>query len=216
MKGILNLVLSFFLIFVIIGFSIWKQTTEEKKEGLENMDPKEEDIIIRNNHKVKRRRKSVKVNKKISKKYRENLDVKAAFKKAGDKMKDGIMGAVNKVKNGISSVIKKLTDFIKAVKGFFAWVGAGVKCAGQKIKSLPGCMKWYLLEIIGKIFYLPFFLIFLLIRFISGINVENMIWNVIGIIDTNIYKITGAHPLYFPRDVIKTCYECDMPPFPRM
>jgi len=229
MKHILNLLLPFFLIFVIIGFSIWKQTMVDEKEGLENMDidPKDKDVIIRDNYKVKRRKKSIKINEKISKKYRENLDIKGKFKKAGDKIKDGISGAVNKVKDGVSkgfkqmtgffkNILKKLTDFIKAIKQFFEWLGAGVKCGIQKIRSLRQCMLWYLIEIIGKIFYLPFFLLFLFIRAMVGVNIESIIWNVIGIVDTYINSLIGFHVIYFPRDIIKTCYECDMPPFPRM
>ena len=236
MKYTYNLLLPFFLIFVIIGFSIWKQTMDDKSEGLENMeiDPIDDDVIIRNNHKVKRRKKSIKINEKISKKYRENLNIKGAFKKAGGalknagkKIKDGVEGAVNKVKDGVTKGFKQMTgffknilntlkNFINAVKNFFLWLGDCVKCGVQKIKSLPQCMIWYLLDLIGKIIYIPFFLLFLFIRTITDVNVENMIWNVIETIDSYINSFAGFHLIYFPSEVIKKCYKCNIRSFPRM
>jgi hypothetical protein len=232
MKDTLNLFLPFCLIFIIIGFSVWKQTVVDKKEGLENMDidPTDEDVIVRNNYKVKRRKKSAKVTEKMSKRYREGINWDPAnlggkLKKAGKTIKDGVEGAVNKVKDGLTkgfkemtgffkNIIKKITDFVKAIKQFFEWLGAGVKCGVQKIKSLRECMIWYLIEIIGKIFYLPFFLLFLFIRAMTDVNIESIIWNVIGIVDTYINSLVGFHVIYFPQYIIEKCYVCRIRNFP--
>lgn len=234
MKHTLNLVLPFFLIFVIVGFSIWKQTMDENKEGLENMDvdPIDDAVIVRNNHKVKRRKKSAKVTETMSKKYRENLDIKGAFKKAGKSIKDGVEGTVNKVKDGVAKlgndiksgfnkvgdffkdIINKIKNFVSKIKEFFEWLGDSVKCGVEKIKTLRECMLWYLIEIVGKIFYLPFFLLFLFIRATTQINIEDMLWNIVGIIDTYINSLIGFHVIYFPQDIIEKCYVCKIRKFP--
>jgi len=191
MKHIYTPFLAIFLFFVIVGFSIYKQF-DDKKEGLENMDPSESNVIItRNKHKIRRRKQSIKVDKATSRVYRENLDIMGPIKKA----------------------FKPVTDGFKKFLQFFKAIGSHMMCGFGKIKSLPNCMQWYLGEVIGKIFYFP---IKVLVGFGKFQKFERMVWRQVEMIDRNIYRIVRFHVIHYPDDVIKDCYKCkNLTPFPK-
>lgn len=192
MKHIYTPFLAIFLFFVIIGFSIYKQL-ENTREGLENMDPSESNVIItRNKHKVRRRKKSIKVDKATSRPYRENFNL-------GNFLKDKIGGPIKKG-------FDKFTQFFKAI-------GSHMMCGFGKIKSLPNCMQWYLGEVIGKIMYFP---IKILVAFGKFQKFERMVWRQVEMVDRNIYRIFGFHVIHYPDYVVKDCYKCkNLTPFPK-
>ena len=116
MKHIYTPVLAIFLIFVIIGFSIYKQIGD-KKEGLENMDidPVDSNVIItRNNRKVRRRKKSIKVDKKTSRVYRENLKM-PSLKDITNGIKDKILGPIQRGFDKFTQFLKRLEVTSNAV-----------------------------------------------------------------------------------------------------
>ena len=192
MKHIYTPVLAIFLIFVIIGFSIYKQIGD-KKEGLENMDPSDKNVIItRNKQKIRRRNKSIKVDKATSRVYRENFDL-------GSFLKDKIGGPI---KRGFD----KFTQFFKAI-------GSYIKCSLEKVKNLPGCMPWYMLQIFGKCLYLP---VIFFVWLFKLQKIERDFWNAMESMDKAIFDIFGFHVIHYPQSVINKCYKCSsLVPFPK-
>ena len=193
MKHLYTPFLAIFLIFVIIGFSLYKQL-DDKKEGLENMDidPSSESkpIITRNNHKVRRRKTSITVDKKISRVYRENFNIK-----------------------DIGRGFKKMGDALKKIPQFFRAIGSYLKCGVARIKSMPSCMPWYLLEIFGQIIYLPFRILFWMTR---TKEIEKLLWKKMEELDKMIHNISGLHIIHYPDFIQDSCYRCKgMVPFPK-
>jgi hypothetical protein len=211
MKHIYTPFLAIFLFFVIIGFSIYKQL-ENSTEGLENMDPSESNVIItRNKNKVRRRKKSIKVDKTTSKVYRENFNIGNAFKSLGDKISKSVIGPIKSwgdktIKEPFTKAFKKFMQFFQAIRSY-------IMCGVDRIKSLPGCMQWYLLEVFGKILYTP-------IKFMVWIGklqkIEREMWRNIENIDRTFYKFTGFHLIHYSDEIIKNCYKCrNLVPFPK-
>jgi len=200
MKHIYTPVLAIFLIFVIIGFSIYKQIGD-KKEGLENMDidPVDSNVIItRNNRKVRRRKKSIKVDKKTSRVYRENLKMPS--------LKDITNGIKDKILGPIQRGFAKFLQFFKAI-------GSYIKCSLEKVKNLPGCMPWYMLQIFGKCLYLP---VIFFVWLFKLQKIERDFWNAMESMDKAIFDIFGFHVIHYPQSVINKCYKCSsLVPFPK-
>jgi hypothetical protein len=192
MKHIYSPFLAIFLIFVIIGFSIYKQL-DVKKEGLENMDPEESDIVItRNKRKIIRRKKSIKVNKAMSQVYRENFNI-------GSFIKDKIGGPITR-------------GFTK-IGNFFKALGSYIKCSFAKVKNLPNCMPWYMLQVFGKCLYLPviFFVWLLKLQ-----KIERDTWDILESIDRFVFEQFGFHIIHYPESIVNRCYKCSsLVPFPK-
>jgi hypothetical protein len=156
------------------------------------MDPAESQIIRRNNHKVRRRRKPIKGNSKIFESYKEGAS--NPFKKLTDGFK--------KIKDGFN----KIGQFFKAIGSYF-------KCGIQRIKSMPSCMPWYLLEVFGQILYLPFRIIFKLCKLQKQ---ERQFWNGVEKVDKVFHNAIGLHIIHYPDDIVNGCYKCKgLVPFPK-
>jgi len=200
MKHLYTPFLAIFLIFVIIGFSIYKQL-DAKKEGLENMniDPVDSNVIItRNNRKVRRRKKSIKVDKKTSRVYRENLKM-PSIKDITNGIKDKILGPI---KRGFAKFLQ-----------FFKAIGSYIICSFEKIKNLPGCMPWYMLEVFGKCLYLP---IAFFVWLFKLQEVEDAFWDAMESMDKIIFEMFEFHVIHYPESIIKRCYKCKkLVPFPK-
>lgn len=231
-------VLAVFLAFVIVGFSIWKQTMDSsEKEGLENMH----NIIERDDGlKVKRRKTSATIETPVLENYKEGIKIPglSAISDGIKKIRDGVNKIPQIPKLAADKVIKPMTNSFKKVgssitKGFtrtigmitkfFKYVGdvflsifSYIECGFVKIIKLPQCMGWYLLEVFGHILYIPFAFFFWLFSLQS---IENMIWNVLEDIDCFFYASTGYHLIHYSDSIINKCYNCNikkMPKFPSM
>jgi hypothetical protein len=192
--------LAIFLILVIIGFSIYKQL-DDKTEGLETMDPMDEmesQIITRGKRKVRRRRKSIKVNDKILEPYKE--------------------GATNPFKK-LTDGFKKIGDAFKKIPKFFQAINSYIKCGFARIKSIPSCMQWYMLEIVGKILYTPIKFLVWMIAKMGAPEVQTMekdIWRYLEEIDKMTYSSAGIHIIHYSDEIVNGCYKCKgLLPFPK-
>lgn len=194
MKHIYTPVLAIFLIFVIIGFSLYKQL-KNSTEGLENMniDPVDSNVIItRKNKKIRRRKKSIKVDKAVSKVYRENFNL-------GSYLKDKLGGPI---KRGFAKFLQ-----------FFKAIGSYIKCSFAKVKNLPGCMPWYMLQVFGKCLYLPVIFVVWMLKLQKA---EKSFWNAMESMDKLIFELVGFHIIHYPQSVINKCYKCSgLVPFPK-
>uniref|UniRef100_A0A6C0D6G6 Uncharacterized protein n=1 Tax=viral metagenome TaxID=1070528 RepID=A0A6C0D6G6_9ZZZZ len=199
MKHIYTPFLAIFLIFVIIGFSIYKQLNNTK-EGLETMVPIDSNAIIitRGKRKVRRRTKSIKVNNKILESYKE--------------------GASNPFKK-LTDGFKKIGDGFKKIPKFFQAINSYIKCGFTRIKSMPGCMQWYMLEILGKILYTPIRFLVWMISKMGAPEVRQMekdVWNYLEQIDKMTYSSAGIHIIHYSDEIIDGCYKCKgLVPFPK-
>jgi hypothetical protein len=186
-----------FLIFVIIGFSYYKQTQQEGMDNMSsseinldssnsdttNIDPAPPAIIKRGNYNVRR------------KKIIEPIKIKGGdpFKKIGESF-------------------KKIGQAFKAI-------GSNIKCGFEKIKNLPDCMAWYLFEVVGKILYLPITIIISLFtraKVKEPAMIEKEIWKQLEMLDKIIHRTSGLHIIHFPDAVVDKCYKCKgLVPFPK-
>lgn len=202
MKHSYNLFLAIFLIFIIIGFSYYKQVNEQ--EGMQNMesnqinvDPVNPVIIKRGNKKIRRRKRE---QFKIG-----NWDIGSEFEKMGDKFQT------------VESFFKKIRGFFEKIGQGFQALGTNIKCAFEKIVSLPTCMMWYMLDVFGRILYFP---INFIVWWISKMGIpeiaiiEKEMWKLLEQLDQIIHSATGVHIIHFPDDVINRCYKCKTIPFP--
>jgi hypothetical protein len=192
--------LVFFLIFVVIGFSYYKQIQQEGMENMgssetnfdssnsdaTNIDPAPPAIIKRGNYNVKR--------KKIIE------PIKNPFKQVGD-------------------AFKKVGDGFKKIDQAFKAIGSNIKCGFEKITNLPDCMAWYLFEIVGKILYLPITIILSLFtraKVKQPAMLEKEIWKQLEMLDKIIHRTSGLHIIHFPDAVVDKCYKCKgLVPFPK-
>jgi hypothetical protein len=186
--------LAIFLIFIIIGFSYYKQS--ETQEGMTNMDPMEHPVIQRGNNKVRRKR---------------NHQILESLKKLKKPKKPKPIN--------IGAEFKKVGNFFKKIGNAFKALGSNIKCGLGKIKSMPSCMQWYMLEVFGKILYFPItFIVWVFSR--SGVRevarAEKEVWRQIGNLDKLAYKSAGIHIMHYPDDIVNKCYKCKgLIPFPK-
>jgi len=86
-----------------------------------------------------------------------------------------------------------------------------ILCGIQTFFRLPKCLKWYLLNLVLYVLYLPFRFFF----WIFGLSdLEKKVWDIIYDIDDDFHEFTKYHFAHFPDDVIKDCYCCTFPSFP--
>lgn len=137
-----------------------------------------------------------------------------------DTAKDGVVKEYDTVKDEIvntydttvSEVENAWKSFICLINGFWAYIGAigdcvfsYIYCGFLMILNLPFCLAWYLLEIIGYILYLPFFLFFYLFNLQKT---EKDLWNIINSFDKFFLSITGNSFMHFPDSIVTKCYTC--------
>lgn len=83
--------------------------------------------------------------------------------------------------------------------------------------NFTGCFFWYMLDIIGKILYLPItFIIWIFDKFgISMLkDIEKKVWEILHKISCKVYEFTSIHLIYFPQNVINKCYTFKKKAFP--
>jgi hypothetical protein len=68
------------------------------------------------------------------------------------------------------------------------------------------CAFWYILDLVGRILYLPFLFIFWLLGLVEVVN--QYIWGPIYIADEVFHDYTGFHFAHFPDNIMKGCYSC--------
>ena len=100
---------------------------------------------------------------------------------------------------------------------FLPWLVGLFMCGVNGIINLPQCFLWYMLDIAGRIIYLPFRLTFWFLEYLTEIEltkIEKDVWCFLEEIDQYIYKPepdglgTGIHIIHFPDSVILKCYTC--------
>lgn len=105
------------------------------------------------------------------------------------------------------------TFFDKTVNDFFVkYLPSGWNCMTKMVRNFPGCIPWYLLEVIGKLFYLPFTFLFWLF---CMQEIERTVWENIYMIDCKIKSFTGFSLVHFPDYVVEDCYTCNLEPLPK-
>lgn len=106
---------------------------------------------------------------------------------------------------------------------FIIWLLQFIICAFQKMLNIPNCFLWYLMEISGKMFYLPFRLTFYVLDLIFSsmsvkFSIQGMVdkmWWFVDDMDHAMFDSgSGFHIVHYPADVIKRCYTCDIGKFP--
>jgi hypothetical protein len=111
--------------------------------------------------------------------------------------------------------------FGEAVPWFFVkfipWLFNLFMCGVNGIINLPQCFIWYMLDIAGRIIYLPFRLTFWFLEYLTEIEltkIEKDIWCFLEDIDKYIHSPepeglgTGIHIIHFPDSVMSKCYTC--------
>lgn len=111
--------------------------------------------------------------------------------------------------------------FGEAVPWFFVkfipWLFKLFMCGVNGIINLPQCFIWYMLDIAGRIIYLPFKLTFWFLEYLTEIEltkIEKDIWCFLEDIDKYIHSPepeglgTGIHIIHFPDSVMSKCYTC--------
>tara|TARA_B100000927_G_C16408379_1_gene446294 strand:- start:512 stop:1138 length:627 start_codon:yes stop_codon:yes gene_type:complete len=100
---------------------------------------------------------------------------------------------------------------------FLPWLVGLFMCGVNGIVNLPQCFLWYMLDIAGRIIYLPFRITFWFLEYLTEIEltkIEKDVWCFLEEIDQYIYKPepdglgTGIHIIHFPDSVILKCYTC--------
>lgn len=181
--------LAIFLICIIIGFSYYKQLNE--LEGMENRESI--DIDPAKPVIIERGNKKVRRREPLKIKKPKPLDIAGEF--------------------------RKMKDFFKKIGQSFKALGSNIMCGFKKIKSLPDCMMWYMLQVLGKILYFPInFFLWLFARF--GMpqlrEAEREVWKQLENLDKLFHKTAGFHIIHFPDDVVEKCYKCKgLVPFPK-
>lgn len=108
---------------------------------------------------------------------------------------------------------------------FILWGIQFVICAVTKIINIPNCFLWYSLEIIGKLFYLPFFWTFQLLDMFfkhllrinfSVLRIVDRIWWFLDDMSHLFYGMGGFHFMHYSDEVIKRCYTCKIGRFPKI
>jgi hypothetical protein len=204
MKHIYTIFLIIFLIFVIFGFSYYKQTQQEGMENMNdtNIDPAPPAIIQRGNSKVRRRRA----------KRKKTVEPFIEFAILANTITTLFMN--------IKGVISWVLNFMKFVKIFaiFALLGRWILafasmavCAVTKITQFPQCFPWYLLDLVGKVLYFPFYIIIFIFNSF-GIRepamLEKFIWDQLENVDKIIHGAVGLHIIHFPDCINEKCYKC--------
>ena len=107
---------------------------------------------------------------------------------------------------------------------FILWAIQFAICAITKFMNIPNCFLWYSLEIIGKLFYLPFFWTFQLLDLMfnlfkmnfSVLKIVDKIWWFLDDISHLFYNNGGFHFMHYSDEVIERCYTCKIGKFPKI
>lgn len=149
----------------------------------------------------------------------------------------GTFKSVGKIFKDIGKIFKLIfKDIPKWIGMVFKWIFYDIPrwafdfilCIFNKIKNLPSCFLWYMLEVVGKILYLPFQITFWILDLIlksSGVTsvrikgTVDKLWLLLDDIDHFQYELSGFHLVHYPDNIIDKCYKCkglgNFPSFPK-
>lgn len=99
-----------------------------------------------------------------------------------------------KKKNPFAAILKPITMIINVIK-----------CTIRLVISIPKCFLYYMLDILGFMFYLPFSLLFWIL---GARKQEKQIWKGIYKIDSMIYNQSGYHIFHYSNSIMNKCYRC--------
>jgi hypothetical protein len=126
---------------------------------------------------------------------------------AKKKPKDPIGGAIKKEFNNFGKSITKefkkigntITKPFKQIIGYF-------KCGIDKIKNLPNCIFFYLVDMAFGVWFLFWGM---LASIIPGLkDVGKMVSKGIRVLDSNLSKHIGFHIDRYPKSILDKCYRC--------
>lgn len=86
-----------------------------------------------------------------------------------------------------------------------------LQCGLKFLVNFPKCIIFYLLDIIGKLLYLPIILVLWISKFFLGIDlyyIEKDIWKAIENGNAFFFSIFGFHLIHFPKSIREDCYVC--------
>ena len=86
-------------------------------------------------------------------------------------------------------------------------------CFLKIIFEAPSCVFWYIIETIGKIFYLIPTALFALVGifsfgYIDGFEIEKLLWQGLETLDTISINNAGFHIIHYPKWIRDRCYNC--------
>jgi hypothetical protein len=132
---------------------------------------------------------------------------------------DNIFAGIGNIIDGSTSEIRiafeELGYVFEETQVFFEYsslyLGTYLACLVKFIINFYKCFFYYLVEFIGKIFYLPVLFGMWLIGTFIGIDMkptEQRVWKGLSYFDGIIFVMLGFHIIHFPRHVRKDCYTC--------
>ena len=86
-----------------------------------------------------------------------------------------------------------------------------IECMFKFLRNSYKCFFYYILDLIGKILYIPFSLLFWLSKNLFGIDLyplETRLWKSLELINDFVFSIVGFHIIHFPQKVREDCYSC--------
>tara|TARA_B110000879_G_scaffold18491_1_gene22357 strand:+ start:1598 stop:2200 length:603 start_codon:yes stop_codon:yes gene_type:complete len=118
-------------------------------------------------------------------------------------------------------------EFIEFPQGAFIGALSGAKvvhamgvfgitnfiCGLKMLQNATSCGGYYIMQLIGKLLYLIFMIIFMIFDFISGkaklgSQIEKQIWKWLEDADTWTSIKWNIHIIYFPKSVRDKCFNC--------
>lgn len=132
---------------------------------------------------------------------------------------DNIFAGIGNIIDGSTSEIRiafeELGYVFEETQVFFEYsslyLGTYLACLVKFIINFYKCFFYYLVEFIGKIFYLPVLLGIWLINTFIGIDMkptEQRVWKGLSYFDGIIFAMLGFHIIHFPKHIRKDCYTC--------
>ena len=132
---------------------------------------------------------------------------------------DNIFAGIGNIIDGSTSEIRiafeELGYVFEETQVFFEYsslyLGTYLACLVKFIINFYKCFFYYLVEFIGKIFYLPVLFGMWLIGTFLKIDMkptEQRVWKGLSYFDGIIFAMLGFHIIHFPRHVRKDCYTC--------
>ena len=86
-----------------------------------------------------------------------------------------------------------------------------IQCLFKFLRNSYKCFFYYILDLIGKILYIPFSLLFWLSKTLFGIDlypIETRTWKFLELINNFVFSTLGFHIIHFPQKVREDCYSC--------
>lgn len=132
---------------------------------------------------------------------------------------------IDNIREGVKEVSFGTIDFIQAIGTsatlstneilkIFEYIGILVfthlECIMRFIINLYKCIWIYMIDLIGKILYLPvrLFLWILYIIYLDLYEVETLIWSYLETLDSFCKNTFGFHIIHFSKSIRETCYIC--------